>query len=82
MARAGFESVTERTLRCSSSYESFDELWDGFLAGIGPAGAFCVSLSPDDRAAVKAGMFERLGSPSGSLTLGAIARSAHATIPA
>ncbi len=78
---AGFESVTERTLTCSSRYASFDELWEGFLAGIGPAGSYCVSLSLDDRAAVRAAMFERLGSPSGPLTLGAVARSAHATIP-
>ncbi len=79
---AGFESVTERTITCSSRYEGFDELWDGFLAGIGPAGSFCLSLDPDDRAAVRAGMFERLGSPSGSFTLGAVARSAHAVTPA
>jgi hypothetical protein len=65
-----------------STYTGFDELWAGFLAGIGPAGSYCVSLSADQQAAVREGIFNRLGSPAGSLVLTATARSAHGRMPA
>ena len=38
--RAGLSQVTETTLRVTSTYEDFDELWTGFLAGVGPAGTY------------------------------------------
>jgi SAM-dependent methyltransferase len=78
---AGLEDVAETTLHVQSSYDSFDELWSGFLAGIGPAGAYCAGLPDDQRAAVRDEFFERLGSPSGSLSLAAVARSAHGRVP-
>ncbi|WP_344646937.1 hypothetical protein [Cryptosporangium japonicum] len=65
----------------SSTYASFDELWNGYLAGIGPAGAYCVSLSDEQRAAVRAELFRRLGSPTGSFSLDALARSASGRSP-
>jgi SAM-dependent methyltransferase len=74
--RAGLSDVTETTLRVTSTYEDFDELWAGFLAGVGPAGTYCVSLSDDLRSQVKQEMFERLGSPTGAITLGGVARCA------
>ena len=74
--RAGLSQVTETTLRVTSTYRDFDELWSGFLAGVGPAGTFCLSLSDASRATVKQEMFERLGSPSGAVTLGGVARCA------
>ncbi len=74
--RAGLSEVTETTLRVTSTYEDFDELWSGFLAGVGPAGTYCVSLSDDLRSQVKQEMFERLGSPTGAVTLGGVARCA------
>jgi len=72
----GMTDIRECTLGTSSTYESFDELWAGFLAGIGPAGAFCVALDPDRRSRLRAELFERVGAPSGPFTLGAIARGA------
>lgn len=71
---AGFESVREITLHVESAYEGFDELWAGFLAGIGPAGAFLVSLPDDRQGAVRTALFARLGAPEGGFTLGATAR--------
>ena len=75
---AGMVGVVESTLRVSSSYTGFDELWNGFLAGVGPAGAYCVSLADDDRQRLRAALFRRLGEPTGPIALGAVARCAVA----
>jgi SAM-dependent methyltransferase len=80
-ASAGAVDVDESTLRVSSSYVDFDELWNGFLAGVGPAGAYCVSLPDDDRQRLRSALFRRLGEPTGSFTLDAVARSAVARAP-
>jgi SAM-dependent methyltransferase len=72
----GLTDVRESTLTTSSRYESFDELWAGFLAGIGPAGAYCTGLDAERRDRLRSGLFERVGSPAGSFTLGAVARCA------
>jgi ubiquinone/menaquinone biosynthesis C-methylase UbiE len=74
LSGSGFEEVTESTLVVDSTYSGFDEIWSGILGGVGPAGAFCVSLSDEARAEVRASMFERLGRPTGSVTLTATAR--------
>ena len=78
---AGFEDPHETTLSVTSSYADFDELWSGFLAGIGPAGAYCLHLPVDARAELRSAMFDRLGSPSGPLFLAATARSVSARAP-
>jgi SAM-dependent methyltransferase len=82
LTAAGMVDVVETTLTVTSTYEVFDELWEGFLGGIGPAGAFCLSLSPERRTDVRAEMFRRLGSPAGGFALRAVARSAKGTVPA
>ncbi len=78
---AGFGDVAETTLEVSSTYDDFDELWAGFLAGIGPAGAFCASLSEARRAAVREELFHRLDSPTGPFTLDAVARCGSGQAP-
>lgn len=78
---AGLGDVVESTLRVTSSYLSFDELWNGFLAGVGPAGAYCVSLSAEDQTRLRSALLNRFGSPTGSFTLGAVARCAVARVP-
>ena len=78
---AGLVDVVESTLQVSSTYTDFDELWDGFLAGVGPAGAYCVALPDDDRRRLRTALFGRVGEPSGSFTLGAVARCAVARTP-
>jgi SAM-dependent methyltransferase len=79
---AGMVDVVESTQRVSASYTDFDELWNGFLGGVGPAGAYCVARSDADRERLRAALFERLGQPDGSLTLDAVARCAVARTPA
>ncbi|MGB3828266.1 MAG: methyltransferase domain-containing protein [Ornithinimicrobium sp.] len=73
---AGFENVTETTLAVSTTYTDYDELWNGFLAGIGPAGAYCTSLSQQSQAAVREELFRRVGSPEATFSLRAVARCA------
>jgi ubiquinone/menaquinone biosynthesis C-methylase UbiE len=57
------EIVVERT------YASFDDYWEPFTFGVGPAGSYCVSLDADRREAVRQGCFRQLGEPSGPLRL-------------
>lgn len=73
-AAVALEDIVESTLSVASTYASFDELWDGFLAGVGPAGAYCVSLGEENRERLRTALFVRCGSPDGPLTLGAVAR--------
>ena len=82
LAVAGFEQVVESTLHVDSTYADFDELWAGFLQGVGPAGSFCLGLADDRREALRQELWHRLGSPVGSFTLGATARCAVGRAPA
>ena len=78
---AGFTDVSETSLAVTTTYASYDELWSGFLLGIGPAGAYAVRRSADEREALRQALFEQLGSPAGSFELGAVARAARAVAP-
>jgi SAM-dependent methyltransferase len=80
-ASAGIERIEESTLAATSTYGSFDELWNGFLAGVGPAGAYCVSLSDADRDRLREALLARVSSPVGGFTLGAVARCAVGRVP-
>lgn len=54
----------------------------GVAAGDLPdAGAYLLRKSPDDPAALREALHERLGRPTGALTLGAVARAARARVP-
>jgi SAM-dependent methyltransferase len=53
----------------SASYESFDDLWAPFTAGVGPPGAYASSLEPSAQAALREDYFRRLGSPEGPFEL-------------
>jgi SAM-dependent methyltransferase len=75
-AAAGMCDIRESTLPVSSTYASFSELWDGFMAAVGPAGAHCASLTADDRTRLRDVLFDALGSPTGSIDLAAHARCA------
>ena len=80
-ASVRLDDVVESTLGVASTYASFDELWNGFLGGVGPAGAYCLSLSDADRDRLRVALFARCGSPDGPLTLHAVARCAVARVP-
>lgn len=79
--QAGFEQTSETTLEVVSDYASFDELWSGFLTGIGPAGSHALSLPSAKQAALRSALFEEVGSPAGPFKLRAVARAARGVVP-
>ncbi len=74
---AGLEDVEDGAIVVSAEYESFEDLWEPFTAGVGPAGAYAVSLPPDRQEALKALYRERLEAPEGPFSL--TARAWYAT---
>ncbi|MGZ5398560.1 MAG: class I SAM-dependent methyltransferase [Nocardioides sp.] len=73
LTAAGFETVAEGTLRVESTYDDAGEVWQGFLLGVGPAGTWCLSLTEDEREALRREFLGRLPD-SGPVTLTAVAR--------
>jgi SAM-dependent methyltransferase len=69
--RTGLRDVETGALLVSAHYEDFDDYWLPFLAGIGPAGAYCCSLGDGQRGKLRDACFRRLGSPAGAFTLSA-----------
>jgi SAM-dependent methyltransferase len=79
--RAGLAEVDAAPLGLSSRYESFDELWDAFQLGVGPAGEFCASLDPEARDGVREEYRRRIGNPQGSFSLTAEAWAVRGRVP-
>jgi len=77
---AGLEDVEEEQLGVSVRYTGFDELWDSLLEGIGPAGAYVVSLAPEARAHYREVLLDQVGRPDGEFTLSATARAARGSV--
>jgi SAM-dependent methyltransferase len=77
----GLVDLDETVLTVESQYGGFDELWSGFMAGIGPAGSYAVSLPDDRREQLRRDLFERIGAPTGPFSLSAVARCAVARVP-
>jgi hypothetical protein len=65
----GLEDVTDGALDVETAYADFDEFWQPFTLGIGPAGAFVVTLDADGQTRLRDEMRTRIGSPEGSVTL-------------
>jgi SAM-dependent methyltransferase len=65
----GLADVSTGELVVHADYESFDDLWRPFAAGIGHSGACFASLNGAEQAALAADAHRRLGSPAGSFTL-------------
>ena len=67
---AELDDVAIEAIDVEAGYSGFDELWDTFALGIGPAGSYCASLDPERRDALRDELRGRLGDSS-PLTLGA-----------
>lgn len=80
-AEAGLVDATEHTISVAVTYRDFDELWSGFLLGVGSAGTYCASLPLERRDALRDELLVGLGSVTGPFELSAIARAAVATVP-
>ena len=78
----GLEDINAGPLEVSAEYQDFDELWDTFLLGVGPAGEYVVSLPADRQEALCEEYRRRLGEPTGALTLSARAWAACGRVPA
>jgi len=57
---AGLQDVTESPLEITMHFASFDDYWQPFLLGQGPAGAYVAKLPKDRQAALAARMRKRL----------------------
>ena len=76
----GLLNVEQRELSIEMRFASFDDYWQPFLAGQGPAGAYTVSLSDAARNALEDKLRERRDS-GGALTLRARAWAARGVVP-
>jgi SAM-dependent methyltransferase len=76
---AGLGDVVLGELAVSAEYESFDDLWAPFEAGVGYSGKTYTSLGSEQRAAIRADAHRRLGSPEGEFRLRAKARTVRGT---
>jgi SAM-dependent methyltransferase len=56
----GMLAVGERPITIDQRFDSFDDYWQPFEGGQGPAGAYVASLAPDARASVRARVRDRL----------------------
>ena len=68
---AGLRDVEEAELSASATYESFEEWWQPYTLGVGPAGVYATSLGDDEQAALRERCRELL--PEAPFTLTATA---------
>ena len=73
--------VTDLTMECL--FSSFDELWQRYLTGEGPPGAYMAGLSADRRDAVKRAMRQNVldDGPDGTFSLKAKAWGVKGIVP-
>jgi len=74
--QVGLEDVRGGELSVTAGYDDFDDLWAPLPSGIGPAGAFCASLDPEQQRRLRAAWAKRLGNPEGPFELSARAWAA------
>jgi len=81
--KAGLVNVQERPVTIEQAFASFDDYWGPFTQGVGPGGAYVVSLSVDRRARLEAKMRKRLldGRSDGPFTLKARAWCVKGEVP-
>lgn len=79
--QAGLGDVEVAALVVATRYESFDELWETFLLGVGPAGRYLVSLPVEHQSAIRSEYASRLGEPAGAFDLDARAWAVRGVVP-
>jgi SAM-dependent methyltransferase len=80
-AEVGLADIEVGELAVGSDYTDFDELWEPYLAGVGPAGGFVAGLDAPTRQALKDELFRRVGAPTAAFRLTAVAWCAVGTVP-
>jgi hypothetical protein len=72
--------VAFETLEVESDYSGFDEFWSTLMGGVGPAGAWLMSLDDAGREKMHTEMHRELGSPDGAFTLRARCNAARGVV--
>lgn len=80
LTHAGLRDVQETTLSAGAAYRDFADWWGPITEGIGPAGAYYLSLDDAHRDAVHEACVQQLGNPQGSFVLDATAWCARGTV--
>ena len=62
---AGLREIVEGELDTGAEYEGFDDWWEPFGYGIGPAGSYFVTLDEERRSALREECRRQLGDPQG-----------------
>ena len=60
-AEAGWPAATVAPIEIETRFGSFEDYWQPFTLGAGPAPGYCVSLPEDKRAALKARLKQDVG---------------------
>ena len=68
---AGLEEVEDGELVVSAEYAGFDDLWEPFTNGVGPAGRYVAALDDERQGALKAEYRRRLSVSNGGFRLSA-----------
>jgi len=68
LAAAGLQDVEEAVLSVSVEHASFDEWWEPFTLGVGPAGVYTVGLAGDRQGALRDACRTALPTPPFTLT--------------
>jgi SAM-dependent methyltransferase len=69
--RVQLDDVRTGPLDVETTYSDFDDFWEPFTLGVGPAGSYCASLDPKRQSALRRELLVRLGSPVRPFTLSA-----------
>jgi hypothetical protein len=79
---SGLEAVETRPIEIATVFRDFDDYWQPFLGGQGPAPSYAVSLSEERRAALRERLRAALPvAPDGSIPLVARAWAVRGTRP-
>jgi SAM-dependent methyltransferase len=76
---AGLRNVEGSVLSVSRGFDNFDDWWEPYTHGVGPAGSYLAELPPDRRAELRERC--RSGLPDGGFTLTAGAWAARGVVP-
>ena len=71
--RVGLSEVETGHLQVETTYTGFDDLWEPFTFGVGPAGSYLAGLEPEQRETLRGELYRGLGEPNGPFTLSATA---------
>jgi ubiquinone/menaquinone biosynthesis C-methylase UbiE len=79
----GLENVEEAMIEMRTDFETFDDYWVPYLAGVGPTGGYVAALPPDRREALANGLRKRLlgDIPDGPISLRAKAWAVRGRVP-